>query len=112
MRWLIEFVGICLNKNGMPVHPARQDNDVSIQSFVADGSELQVTPTSSEALILARVWQGCSKSSVHSTFRTNHYRADPPELAKAFSIIVNHLQTKLYGPRGGKRLNEIVREQL
>ena len=110
-RWLIEFVGICLNKNGKLDRPHRFDMDVSIQSFVADGSDLQVTIPSSEAWTLARVWQGCSKSCVHSTFRTKHYRADPPELAEAFSIIVEHLQAKLYGPRGGKPLNEIVKEQ-
>jgi hypothetical protein len=110
-RWLIEFVGICLNKKDKPVRPARLDTDVSIQSFADDGSDLQVTLTSSEALTLARVWQGCSKSCVHSTFRTKHYSADPPELADAFLIIVKHLQEKLYGPRGGKRLSDIVRKQ-
>lgn len=111
MRWLIEFVGIRLNEKGKPDRPRRLDTDVSIQSFVADGSDLQVSRTSSEAMSLARVWQGCSKSCVHSTFRTNHCSADPPELAKAFAIIVEHLQAKLYDPSGGKRLSEIVMEQ-
>ncbi len=110
-RWLIEFVGICLNKKGEPDRPSRLDTDVSIQSFVADGSDLQVDLKSPKALTLAHVWQGCSKSCVHSTFRTNHFRADPLQLAEAFSIIVEHLQAKLYGPRGGKPLSEIVREK-
>jgi hypothetical protein len=117
MRWLIEFVGIRLDrddKNGRPAHPRRHAKDVSIQSFVADGSDLEVTldtaDQSSKAWILGRVWQGCSQSCVHSTYRTDHYRADPPELAEAFSIIVEHLQTKLYGPRG-KRLIEIVKSK-
>ncbi|MEK7684899.1 MAG: hypothetical protein AAB466_05720 [Verrucomicrobiota bacterium] len=115
MRWLIEFVGIYRNEAGKPDRPRRRPNDVSIQSFVADGSEFQVildtADPSSMAMILADVWMGCTQSCVHSTFRTNHPSADPPELAKAFTIIVEHLQAKLYGPRGGNRLSQIVRGQ-
>jgi hypothetical protein len=115
MRWLIEFVGILLNKDERPDRPCRHANDVSIQSFVTDGSDLELTldiaDLSSKAWILANVWLGCTQSCVHSTFKTNHPRADPPELAEAFTIIVEHLQAKLYGPRGGNRLSQIVRGQ-
>jgi hypothetical protein len=115
MRWLIEFVGIRLNPQEMPDRPIRHKTDVSIQSFVDDGSDLQIvldtTDNSSKAWILARVWDGCTKSCVHSTFNTNHHRADPPQLAEALTIIVEHLQEKLYKSGGGKRLNKIVREQ-
>jgi hypothetical protein len=111
MRWLIEFVGIYLKNNGTPGRPNRKDNEVSIQSFVADESDLQIPLESSKALILARVWKGCTQSSLHSTFRTNHPREDPAALAEAFAIIVQQLQAKLYDPAGGKSLNEIVREQ-
>ena len=101
MRWLIEFVGVCLNNKGKPDRPGRHRTDVSIQSFVDDGSDLQIildtSDKSSKAWILANVWQGCSQSCVHSTFRTNHPRADPPQLAEALKIIVEHLQEKLYG---------------
>lgn len=103
MRWLIEFVGIRLKKKDdkdIPDRPIRAGTDVSIQSFVDDGADLQIDldtdNMSSRAWILAKVWQGCSKSSVHSTFKTGHYRADPPQLAAAFMIIVEHLQEKLY----------------
>ena len=118
MRWLIEFVGIDFDdKTGKPGRPKRCDKDVSIQSFVAKGSELDlqialdISNPSPEACILADVWKGCTQSSVHSTFGTNHPPEDPAALAKAFSIIVEHLQAKLYGPRDGKRFSEIVREQ-
>lgn len=119
MRGLIEFVGIVLSKTGKPQRPSGYDNDipkeVSIQSFVTDGSDLQIPLDSNNpsptAWILARVWKGCTQSCVHPTFKTNHDRADPPELAEAFTIIVEHLQAKLYEPRGGKRLSEIAREK-
>jgi hypothetical protein len=110
MRWLIEFVGICL-KRGKPDRPTGRGNEVSIQSFVADESDLQIPLESSKALILARVWKGCTQSSLHSTFRTNHPCEDPAALAEAFAIVVQQLQAKLYDPAGGKSLNEIVREQ-
>jgi hypothetical protein len=115
MRWLIEFVGISLNSDEKPVRPTRRDKEVSIQSFVADRSDLQIPldrdNPSSKAWILARVWKGCTQSSLHSTFKTSHPREDPQALAEAFTIIVEHLQAKLYDSRGGKRLNQIVREQ-
>ena len=117
MRWLIEFVGIVFDdKTRKPIRPKRRKDDVSIQSFVAKGSglDLQVTldpaNPSREARILADVWKGCTQSSVHSTFRTNHPPEDPPALAKAFPIIVEHLQAKLYEPKG-RRLRNIVGEQ-
>ena len=127
MRFLIEFVGIRLKpdlkpdsnneKKGIPDRPSKfgGETDVSIQSFTTDGSDLQIAldtiDESSKAWILARVWNGCTQSCVYPTFKTGHYRADPPDLAKGFPIIVEHLQAKLYGPRGGKSLSQIVREQ-
>jgi hypothetical protein len=115
IRWLIEFVGICLDKNGQPVRPKQFDSgtDVSIQDFVDDGSDLRivldVADKSSKAWILANVWKGCSQSCVHSTYRTNHPRADPPQLADALLIIVTHLQDKLYGATS---LNQIIKKKL
>jgi len=118
MRWLIEFVGISFDHNTKePISPPRRlATDVWIQCFVAKGSglDLQVTldpaNPSPKARILAGVWKGCTQSSMHSTFRTNHPDEDPPALAKAFPIIVEHLQAKLYEPKG-KRVREIVRVQ-
>jgi hypothetical protein len=117
MRWLIEFVGICADSQGRPHRPSRRANDVSIQSFVPRGSSvdfqltLDVADRSSDAWALANVWKGCAQSSGHPTDRTSHPPEDPPALAKAFLIVVGHLQAKLYGPGGGKKLIEIVREQ-
>lgn len=117
MRWLIEFVGIVFDDRSKdPIRPIRRNKDVSIQSFVAKGSGLELevildrANPSPEARILAEVWKGCTQSSVHSTFRTNHPPEDPAALSKAFRIIVKHLQAKLYEPKG-KRLREIVRVQ-
>jgi hypothetical protein len=127
MRCLIEFVGIALskedkkkNKKGIPCRPTEYDGDtdVSIQSFVADGSDRQIPlepidiqDESSRAWVLAKVWKGCTQSCGHLTFKTKHPSADPPELAVALTIIVEHLQAQLYTPSGGKRLSEIVKEQ-
>jgi hypothetical protein len=123
MRFLIEFVGIALKEDknykeeGIPGRPTKYDDgtDVSIQCFATNGNDLQITlnttDKSSKAWILARVWNGCTQSCVHPTFKTDHYRAEPADLAEAFTIITEHLQAKLYGPRGGKSLSQIVREQ-
>ena len=119
MRWLIEFVGVSLKPNnkceGEPERPNIRgvNTDVSIQSFVDDGSDLQIAldknNKSTKAWILARVWNGCTLSCVHPTFNTDHYRADPTQLAEALTIIVEHLQEKLYASTGGKTLNQIVK---
>jgi hypothetical protein len=84
MRWLIGFVGISLNSNGTLNRPTIYENDVSIQSFVAEGSSddlrvnLDLANESSNAWVLAKVWKACSQSSLHSTDRTNHPPDDPP----------------------------------
>ena len=115
MRWLIEFVCIRLNGDERPDRPGRKKNEVSIQSFITEGGNLEIpldtADPSSAAWILARVWQGCTQSSMHSTFKTDHPREDPKALAEAFAIIVEHLQAKLYDLAGGKSLNQIAREQ-
>jgi hypothetical protein len=114
MRWLIEFVGIGgTSKKGKKLRrPKRWDNDVSIQSFGDKGIDpsLSVRLDSPEALFLNDVWEACSKSSVHFTYRTNHSPEDPATLAKGFSIVVEHIQAKLYEPEG-KRLIEIAKSQ-
>lgn len=119
MRSLIEFVGVALSKAGRLCRPSGYDDgtgtpkDVSIQSFANDGSDLRIPLTDtngSTAWTLANVWKGCTQSCVHFTFKTGHPHVDPPDIAKAFVIIVEHLQVKLYGTRG-KRLSEIVRDQ-
>ena len=113
IRWLIEFVGVSLGEDGKPRRPANRDCDVSIQSFADAEDDLRIpldaNNPSSNARILARVWKGCSQSSVHPTDRTNHPRADGPQLAEAFQIIVEHLEEKLYRKRGCETLNQIVR---
>jgi hypothetical protein len=113
MRWLIEFVGIALNRKGVPDRPSEFDpaSDVSIQSFAGPGVDLQVPinviDRKSPAWLLADVWKGCSQSSVHATFRTNHPSADSPELDVAFRLVVEHLQRTIYGPTF--RLVDLVR---
>ena len=120
IRWLIEFVGISLNGKGELYRPLRRTDmygnprDVSIQSFVPQGStiDLQISLNdnrSSCGWVLADVWKGISQSTGHATDKTRHPLEDPQALAKAFLIVVDHLETKLYGSGGGKKLIEIVR---
>ena len=117
MRWLIEFVGVARGKKTKePCRPAEfdPDTDVSIQSFVSDGSDLEIpidkSNRRSKSWVLADVWKGCSQSCVHATDHTNHPSADPPELSEAFMIVVEHLQAALYTRRMEVRLSEIVQK--
>jgi hypothetical protein len=68
MRWLIEFVGIS-ELNGKPRRPNRQDVDVSIAK-IARGHEIDLA--SPEAVLLSKVWKGCSQASGHPTQDSNH----------------------------------------
>lgn len=117
MRWLIEFVGIGGKDEKENIRrPTRRrthkPTDVSIQSFGDKGidPDLSFPLDSPKAGFLNDVWEACSKSSVHFTYRTNHTDEDPATLAKAFSIVVEHIQAKVYAPER-KRLIEIVKSK-
>jgi hypothetical protein len=107
MRWLIEFVGIAKNENGLPDIPNYKDNDKWIEHFDFGALFDKSDPNAAK---LADVWKGCTQASMHPTYNTNHPLADPPQLAEALAIVIKHLEKHLYAPNGFKLL-EIVRDQ-
>jgi hypothetical protein len=107
MRWLIEFVGIAKNKKEMPDKPNYKPKDVWIEHFTPGILFNLADPNAQK---LADVWQGCSQASMHSTKDTNHPFVDPPDLAEALKIAIEHLEKNLYAPNQFI-LWEIVRDQ-
>ena len=108
MRWLIEFVGVILDKSGKPVAPKPHKNGKSVTIREAGG--IMLDTAGKEALKLAKIWQACSQASLHPTMDTSHDPLGPDDLASALQIVINHLETALYKP-SGRDLWKIVREQ-
>lgn len=110
MRWLIEFVGIQMDRKGKPastVKPSRKGAfpfDVFIDSF--DGGVL-VDPTSSDGQVLAGFWKACSQASSHATDASGHSPVNEAELKQALTIVVEHLQKTIY-QRANRRLRNCV----
>ena len=110
MRWLIEFVGIAMDrKTKSPKRPTifRKSEDIWIKRF---GPGKLFNLKHCNARILADVWKGCTQASMHATTNTSHPRVDPPELAEALKIIIAHLEKHLYAPNG-LILREVVRDK-
>jgi hypothetical protein len=63
-----------------------------------------------DARILADSWKGCTQASTHATTNTTHPTVDPPELAEALSIVLEHLEKNLYLPNGFDLL-EVLQDQ-
>ena len=112
MRWLIEFVGVAMNnrtrnpKKPEPL-PGHEDEQVLIERL--DHGKL-FDLNHSDAVILAKVWKGCSQASMHPTIDTGHDPVDPDDLAKALAIVIEHLKKNLYEPNGFNLL-DVVRDQ-
>jgi hypothetical protein len=105
MRWLIEFVGIQLDKNGVAIKRPKKANDVAIDDF-AGGVELK--PNTADGEFLAKVWKGCTQASSHATNAYGHPSVDDRTvLPKAVGIVLDHLQATIYG-RAGKNLRDCV----
>ena len=66
--------------------------------------------TRQDALKLAKIWQACSRASLHPTMDTNHDPLGANDVANALRIVLAHLETALYKP-SGRDLWKIVREQ-
>jgi len=97
MRWLILFVGLKGDKKCRPVvEELTRDTDMRIDRL--GGTLFSVGRA--EACTLAKVWVGCSQATSHPTLGTNHPQIDPPALAEALGVIIDHLQRKLYAPHG------------
>jgi hypothetical protein len=101
IRWLIEFVGI----SGRAGRPKRYNTDVSITSI--QGGK-PIDPFSHDAVILAKVWKGCSQASAHPTQDTNHPPVDGPALDEALRIIVRHLKRTIYSASPDKLVTQTL----
>ena len=108
MRWLIEFVGVRLDKNGNPAAPKPHENGKSVTIREVGG--IMFDTTSKDALKLGKIWQACSQASLHPTTDTKHDPVGPDELASALQIVIAHLETALYEP-SGRDLWKIMRQQ-
>jgi hypothetical protein len=95
LRWLILFVGLKGEESWRPaVEEVARETDMRIDRL--GGSLFPVGR--SEAQILARTWIGCSQATSHPTLGTNHPSVEPPALAEALAIVIEHLQRELYAP--------------
>lgn len=92
MRWLIEFVGV-VDSKGKPGRPNRRSVDVSIAQIMG-GREIDLG--SVEALLLSKVWKGCSQASGHPTQDSNHPPVDEKALDEAMRVIIAHIQKTIY----------------
>lgn len=116
MRWLIEFVGVAMDRNTKrPKKPTIfcEHEDVSIEWF---GPDKLFDLNHRDALILANAWKGCTQASMHATIDTAHPPEDPKVLSKALAIVIKHLEKHLYEPNKhlyepGFTLWEVVRDQ-
>jgi hypothetical protein len=108
MRWLIEFVGIRLDKNDNVARPIAHDNGKSVTIEQAGGRMFETS--SEDVRKLAKVWQVCSQASGHPTMDTSHDPLDPGDLASALKIVIAHLEAALFNP-SRRDLWKIVREQ-
>ena len=107
MRWLIEFVGVRLDRNGKPAAVKPYDNDKTVTIAQLGGSMFDTTRP--DALKLAKVWQACSQASLHPTEDTG-VDVRPDDLAGALQIVIAHLEDALYKPLG-RQLRDIVLHQ-
>jgi hypothetical protein len=95
LRWLILLIGLKGEKSWRPaVEELKLETDMRIDRL--GGALFPVGR--SEAQTLAKAWIGCSQATSHPTLGTNHPPVDPPALAEALAIVIEHLQRELYVP--------------
>jgi len=66
------------------------------------------SPKRPEALILARVWKGCSQATSHPTQDTDHPDVREKPLAEALHIVVEHLEKTVYAANGRSLLTDTL----
>jgi len=99
------FVGI-QERNGVAVEATlRLTTDMRIDAI--SGGVLMDT-NAPEALILARVWKGCSQATSHPTQDTNHPDVSEEPLAEALHIIIYHLEKTIYAANGRNLFNSTI----
>ncbi|MDD2764821.1 MAG: hypothetical protein PHE83_12700 [Opitutaceae bacterium] len=96
-RWLIEFVGVSMDKHGEPTRPHHGDFSARIDNF--EGGMLFDLSTP-EAKKLAKIWLGCTQATSHATHGSNHPSIRDPERNEALRIIWSHLENTIYRGTG------------
>ena len=111
MRWLIEFVGVTLSRKTDEPVPTQPDvNCKSVTIAQVGGSMFDTTTKRQDARTLAKIWQACTQASLHPTADTNHASLEEHDVANALRIVIDHLETALYKPKG-LDLRKIVHDQ-
>ena len=107
MRWLILFVGVS-GKDNAPVEARfRLPTDMRIDRL--DGGIL-FDLNSPEAIVLEKIWRGCSQATSHPTQDTNHPNVEVGPLAEALQIIITHLERTIYAAKGRSLLHDTLIE--
>jgi hypothetical protein len=110
MRWLIEFVGVTPGKDDEPVPTQPYRNGKSVTVAQVGGSMFDAKAKREDARKLAKISRACAQASGHPTADTKHAPLEARDLASALCIIIDHLETALYKPKGLDLCN-IVRGQ-
>ncbi|HEY6344874.1 MAG TPA: hypothetical protein VIY49_25535 [Bryobacteraceae bacterium] len=107
-RWLIELIGVKMNKDGKLGRPTRKPPwpDVGLEHF--DGGSANLFDLSNaDAGSLAKIWKGCTQASSHPTHNSNHPPVDEQPLSRSLAVVVQHLQDTIY-QRAGESLRDYV----
>lgn len=97
IRWLIEFVGVTADKDGKPKRIGKRSFDVDITDLPG-GTHFDLNHP--DAVVLAKIWKGCSQATSHPTFGSNHPPLELPNLNKAVDIVIQYLIKTVYAHAG------------
>jgi hypothetical protein len=100
MRWLVELVGLTQDRNGNPIAKTPKfPSDFLIQHLPGG---IPISPSSTEATALAKVWKGSTQGTSHPTHNSSHPPVNEQELEDALAVIVDHLDKTIYAPQRKK----------
>jgi hypothetical protein len=93
-RWLIEFVGVIRDKHGN-ARPSSKKYDDDFRIDDLPGGKTIPIP-SSDATLLADLWNDCTKATGHSTRDSGHKEITEVRLSGAAEILIRHLRSTIY----------------
>jgi alpha-beta hydrolase superfamily lysophospholipase len=100
MRWLIELVGLTQDKYGNPIAKTQRfPSDFLIQDLPGGAP---ISPSSTEATTLAKVWKGSTQGTSHPTHNSSHPPVNEQELEDALAVIADHLDKTVYAAQQKK----------
>ena len=94
MRWLVELVGLTQDKNGNPIAKIQKFPSDFLIQFLPGG--IRISPSSTGATTLAKVWKGSTQRTSHPTYNSSHPPVNEQELQDALAVIVHHLEKTGY----------------